>query len=101
MCISGKEDQWLLLFHGCLRSTKAVNNAEVSNENITQDTTYNGLAATLEDFYDAGYRFCSITELMEYKGIERSDISGKLNNVDGNKGMVTNIANAATYGKAE
>jgi len=68
---------------------------------ITQDTTYNGLAATLEDFYDAGYRFCSITELMKYRGIERSDISGKLNNVDGNKGMVTNIVKAATYGKAE
>ncbi len=68
---------------------------------ITQDTTYNGLAATLEDFYDAGYRFCSVTELMKYRGIERSDISGKLNNVDGNKGMVTNIVNAATYGKAE
>ena len=68
---------------------------------ITQDTTYNGLAATLEDFYDAGYRFCSITELMEYRGIERSDISGKLNDVDGNQGRVRNIVKSATYGKAK
>ena len=68
---------------------------------ITQDTTYNGLAATLEDFYDAGYRFCSITELMKYRGIERSDLSGKLNNVDSNEGCVKNIVKSATYGKAE
>ncbi len=68
---------------------------------IAQDTTYNGLAATLEDFYDAGYRFCSITELMEYRDIERSDISGKLNDVNGNKGMVDNLVKAATYGKAK
>ncbi len=68
---------------------------------ITKDTTYNCLEATLEDFYDAGYRFCSITELMEYRGIERSDISGKLNNVDSNNGCVKNIVRSATYGKAE
>ncbi len=77
------------------------NDGDIILGHITKDVTYNILADLLDNFYDAGYRFCSVTELMEYKGIERSDISGKLNNVDGNKGMVTNIANAATYGKAE
>ena len=32
VCIPGKEDQWILFVHGCLRSAKAVNNAEISNE---------------------------------------------------------------------
>ncbi len=68
---------------------------------ITQDSTYNCLVETLDDFYDAGYRFCSITELMQYRGIERSDISGKLNNVDSNNGCVKNLVKSATYGKAE
>lgn len=68
---------------------------------ITKDSTYENLEATLEDFYDAGYRFCSITELMEYRGIEHSALSGKLNNVDSNNGCVKNIVRSATYGKAE
>lgn len=68
---------------------------------ITQDSTYNVLVETLDAYYDAGYRFCSITELMEYRGVSRESISGKLNDVDGNQGRVRNIIKSATYGKAE
>jgi peptidoglycan/xylan/chitin deacetylase (PgdA/CDA1 family) len=68
---------------------------------VWSNDTYNAMVETFDAFYDAGYRFCSITELMEYRGIERSDISGKLNEVDGNQGRVKNIVKSATYGKAE
>ena len=68
---------------------------------VWSNDTYNAMAETFDAFYDAGYRFCSITELMEYRGIERSDISGKLNEVDGNQGRVRNLVKSATYGKAQ
>ena len=67
---------------------------------VWSNDTYNAMVETFDAFYDAGYRFCSITELMEYRGINRSDISGKLNNVNGNRGMVRNIVASATYGKS-
>lgn len=67
---------------------------------ITQDSTYNCLEATIRAFYQAGYRFCSITELMKHRGIEIAHISGKLKEADGNMGCVTNIIKSATYGKA-
>jgi hypothetical protein len=38
---------------------------------------------------------------MEYRGISRDSISGKLNDVDGNQGRVRNIVKSSTYGKAE
>lgn len=68
---------------------------------VWSNDTYNAMVETFDAFYDAGYRFCSITELMEYRGIERSDISGKLNEVDGNQGRVRNLVKSATYGKAQ
>lgn len=63
------------------------------------DQTYKNLEVYLPMLYRAGYRFCSVTELMELRGISRSQISGELNNVDGNRGMVTNIVAAAAQGK--
>lgn len=63
------------------------------------DFTYNSLEELLGDFYRAGYRFCSITELMRLRGISHSQISGRLNNVAQNNGMVTNLINAADFGK--
>ncbi len=61
--------------------------------------TYKILEELLPDFYRAGYRFCSISELMELRGITREQICGELNDVDGNRGMVTNILDAAKAGK--
>lgn len=61
--------------------------------------TYKILEELLPEFYRAGYRFCSISELMELRGITRDQISGELNEVDGNRGMVTNIVKAAKQGK--
>ena len=63
------------------------------------DQTYKYLEQYLPDFYRKGYRFCSITELMELRGITREQICGELKNVDGNRGMVTNIVKAAKQGK--
>lgn len=63
------------------------------------DQTYAYIEKYLPEFYRAGYRFCSITELMELRGITREQICGELNNVDGNRGMVTNILDAAKAGK--
>ena len=63
------------------------------------DQTYNNLEKYLPEFYRAGYRFCSVTELMQLRGITREQISGELNNVGGNRGMVTNILDAAAAGK--
>lgn len=68
---------------------------------VWSDDTYNILADLLDDYYDAGYRFCSLSELMKHRNISIDDISGELNNVNGNKGMVDNIVKAATYGKPE
>lgn len=65
----------------------------------TSGDTYAILEKLLPDFYRAGYRFCSITELMELRGISLNEISGELNNTDGNNGMVTNILDAAKAGK--
>jgi peptidoglycan/xylan/chitin deacetylase (PgdA/CDA1 family) len=76
------------------------NDGDVILGHVWSNDTYNAMVETFDAFYDAGYRFCSITELMEYRGINRSDISGKLNNVNGNKGMVRNIVASATYGKS-
>lgn len=63
------------------------------------DATYNALSSLLGDFYRAGYRFCSITDLMKYRNISRDSIAGELNNVDENDGMVKNVVAAANYGK--
>ncbi|MBQ8740907.1 MAG: polysaccharide deacetylase family protein [Clostridia bacterium] len=65
----------------------------------TKGETYTILEELLPEFYRAGYRFCSITELMELRGISLNAISGELNNADGNNGMVINVVEAATYGK--
>ena len=66
---------------------------------IWSDDTYNILKEKLPDFYDAGYRFCSVTELMQLRGISQDKISGRINNFDGNQNMVTNIIKSAKYGK--
>ena len=63
------------------------------------DQTYAYIEKYLPDFFRAGYRFCSISELMELRGITRDQISGELNEVDGNRGMVKNIVKAAKQGK--
>ena len=63
------------------------------------EETYKILEELLPDFYRAGYRFCSISELMKLRGITRDQICGELNEVDGNRGMVTNIVKAAKQGK--
>lgn len=63
------------------------------------DATYNALSSVLGDFYRAGYRFCSVTDLMKYRNISRDSVAGELNDVDDNNGMVKNIVKAATYGK--
>lgn len=65
----------------------------------TSQNTYDVLQELLPDYFGAGYRFCSITELMELRGISIDQISGELNDVDGNRGMVTNILDAAASGK--
>lgn len=66
--------------------------------NFSEDT-YKILEQLLPDFYKAGYRFCSIGELMDMRDITIDQISGELNDVDGNKGMVTNVIKAAEIGK--
>lgn len=66
---------------------------------VGAEDTYKILEELLPDFYRAGYRFCSISELMEMRGITLDQITGELNNVDGNRGMVTNILDAAAAGK--
>lgn len=63
------------------------------------DQTYTYIERYLPEFFRKGYRFCSITELMELRGISREEISGALNEVDGNRKMVTNIIKAAQQGK--
>lgn len=63
------------------------------------DQTYKYIEKYLPEFFRKGYRFCSVSELMELRGITREQISGKLNEVDGNRGMVTNIVKAAQQGK--
>ena len=63
------------------------------------DQTYEYVEKYLPEFFRKGYRFCSISELMELRGITREQICGELNNVDGNRGMVTNIVKAAKQGK--
>lgn len=65
----------------------------------TSQNTYEILEEVLPNYYKAGYRFCSITELMELRGITIDQISGELNEVDANRGMVTNIFDAAKAGK--
>lgn len=65
------------------------------------DDTYKILYDLLPEFYRAGYRFCSITDIMKYRGISRSDISGELNNAEQNDGMVTNIIKSASFGKSK
>lgn len=66
---------------------------------VWSEDTYKIIEELLPDFFRAGYRFCSITELMELRGISLEEISGELNNVDGNDGMVVNVVKASKYGK--
>ncbi len=49
------------------------------------------LEELLPEFYEAGYRFCSISEYMQLRGISQYQLSGKLPIKNGNNGMVTNI----------
>ena len=63
------------------------------------DQTYEYVEKYLPEFFRKGYRFCSVSELMELRGITREQICGELNNVDGNRGMVRNIVKAAQQGK--
>ena len=63
------------------------------------DQTYEYIERYLPEFFRKGYRFCSVSELMELRGITREQICGELNNVDGNRGMVRNIVKAAKQGK--
>mgnify|MGYP003310262176 CR=1 FL=1 len=63
------------------------------------DQTYEYIERYLPEFFRKGYRFCSVSELMELRGITREQICGELNNVDGNRGMVRNIVKAAQQGK--
>ena len=62
------------------------------------DQTYEYIERYLPEFFRKGYRFCSVSELMELRGITREQICGELNNVDGNRGMVRNIVKAAKQG---
>ncbi len=66
---------------------------------LQSSESYKALEQLLPEFYKKGYRFCSITELMKLRGISIDQISGELNEVDGNRGMVTNILEAAAAGK--
>lgn len=66
---------------------------------LFSDDTYNILEKLLPDFYRAGYRFCSISDLMQMRGITQSQISGQLKNYDNNNGMVKNVVQAAQQGK--
>lgn len=66
------------------------------------DSSYDAIKELLPDFYRAGYRFCSITDLMKYRGISLSSVTGELNTPASDTsegGMVTNIIEAANYGK--
>lgn len=65
----------------------------------TSQNTYEIIQEVLPDYFRAGYRFCSISELMELRGITIDQISGELENYDNNRGMVTNIIDAAKGGK--
>ena len=62
---------------------------------VGSDDTYNILVELLPEFYEAGYRFCSISELMELRGITQSQVSGELKTNASSKGMVTNILDDA------
>ena len=66
---------------------------------VTSNNTYDIIEQLLPDYFRAGYRFCSITELMELRGITIDQISGELKNYNNNRGMVTNIIDAAKGGK--
>lgn len=59
------------------------------------EDTYKILVDLLPKFYEAGYRFCSISEYMQMRGISQYQLSGKLPNKNGNNGMVTNISEVA------
>ncbi len=65
----------------------------------TSANTYEILQQLLPDYFRAGYRFCSISELMQLRGITIDQISGELKDYDNNNGMVTNIIDAAKGGK--
>ncbi len=65
----------------------------------TSQNTYEILQELLPDYFRAGYRFCSISELMQLRGITIDQISGELKDYGGNKGMVTNIIDASKGGK--
>ena len=59
------------------------------------EDTYKILVDLLPKFYEAGYRFCSISEYMQLRGVSQYQLSGKLPNKNGNNGMVTNIVEVA------
>ncbi|MBR5473121.1 MAG: polysaccharide deacetylase family protein, partial [Clostridia bacterium] len=63
-------------------------------DSMSEDT-YKILVDLLPDFYAAGYRFCSISELMQMRGITQNQLSGKLENKNGNSNMVTNALEVA------
>ncbi len=65
----------------------------------TSQNTYEIIQEVLPDYFRAGYRFCSISELMRLRGITIDQISGELKDYDNNRGMVTNIVDAAKGGK--
>lgn len=62
---------------------------------VGAEDTYKILEELLPEFYEAGYRFCSISEYMRLRGISQYQLSGKLPIKNGNKGMVTNIMEVA------
>ncbi len=62
---------------------------------VGAEDTYKILEELLPEFYEAGYRFCSISEYMQMRGISQSQLSGKLPIKNGNQGMVTNITEVA------
>ncbi len=65
----------------------------------TSQNTYEIIQEVLPDYFRAGYRFCSISELMKLRGITIDQISGELKDYANNKGMVTNIIDAGNGGK--
>ncbi len=65
----------------------------------TSENTFKIIQELLPDYFRAGYRFCSISELMQLRGITIDQISGELKDYDNNNGMVTNIIDAAKCGK--
>ncbi|MBE6811135.1 MAG: hypothetical protein E7521_08825 [Ruminococcaceae bacterium] len=62
---------------------------------VGAEDTYKILEELLPEFYEAGYRFCSINEYIQMRGISQYQLSGKLPIKNGNRNMVTNIIEVA------